>query len=408
MRVAPSFSRVSPHPAQALDNTNNLYLAMHNGTGTLTLLTVSGVPGVSMVTAASTPLSIRGWSPPPNALQAGTNVRLDTGDERVLSVAWRSNSLWLAGNEACTPVGDSLARSCLRLIEMATDSPTVRQDMTFGAAGTYYYYPALRSDSSGNVALVFTGSSSNTFADVRVTSRLATDPLNTLQASSEIHAGGGSQTHPSGRMGDYSGAAVDPSDSGTIWVMGEYIKSTGTANWATSIGSLSFAAAPTTFTLSVTKAGTGSGTVISSPAGIDCGTTCSANFPSGQMVTLTASPASGSTFAGWSGACTGTGNCVVTMNSNISVTATFNASPTTFTLSVTKAGTGSGTVLSSPAGINCGTTCSANFSSGQTVTLAAIPAPGSTFAGWSGACTGTGLCRVTMTSNRSVTATFNK
>jgi hypothetical protein len=83
--------------------------------------------------------------------------------------------------------------------------------------------------------------------------------------------------------------------------------------------------------LTVTEAGTGSGTVTSAPTGINCPTTCSVNFASGAQVTLTASPADGSTFAGWSGAgCTGTGTCVVTVIAATAVTATFNsASPVT-------------------------------------------------------------------------------
>ncbi len=76
-------------------------------------------------------------------------------------------------------------------------------------------------------------------------------------------------------------------------------------------------------------------------------------------------------------------------------------------LTVTKAGTGSGTVTSSPAGINCGGTCTASYVSGTSVTLTAATAAGSTFAGWSGACTGTATCTVSMTAARSVTATFN-
>ncbi len=78
-----------------------------------------------------------------------------------------------------------------------------------------------------------------------------------------------------------------------------------------------------------------------------------------------------------------------------------------YALSVTKAGTGSGTVTSSPSGINCGPTCSANYTSGTAVTLTATAAAGSTFTGWTGACTGTGTCTVTMTAARSVTATFD-
>jgi uncharacterized repeat protein (TIGR02543 family) len=76
--------------------------------------------------------------------------------------------------------------------------------------------------------------------------------------------------------------------------------------------------------LTVTKAGSGSGTVTSSPAGIDCGATCSASFPSGTAVTLTAAPDAGSTFTGWGGDCTGTGPCVVTMDQDRTVTATFD------------------------------------------------------------------------------------
>jgi len=79
-----------------------------------------------------------------------------------------------------------------------------------------------------------------------------------------------------------------------------------------------------TYTLTVTKSGTGSGTVTSSPAGISCGSDCSEAYNSGTSVTLTAAAASGSTFASWSGDCSGTGSCVLTMNSIKSVTATFN------------------------------------------------------------------------------------
>src|SRR5437773_5089627 len=101
-----------------------------------------------------------------------------------------------------------------------------------------------------------------------------------------------------------------------------------------------------TFTLTVSKPGSGSGTVTSNPAGISCGATCSASYNSGTSVTLTASPAGGSTFSGWSGGgCSGSGTtCTVTMNAATSVTATFNVQ--TFTLSVRKPGSGSGTVTS--------------------------------------------------------------
>jgi hypothetical protein len=164
------------------------------------------------------------------------------------------------------------------------------------------------------------------------------------------------------------------------------------------------------FALTVAKTGTGSGTVTSAPAGIACGTDCSENYPSGTFVTLTAVPAAGSAFAGWSG----DSDCsdgAVTMNGNKSCTATFQINAQTYTLSVkaiamiTSAGTGSGKVVSNPAGVDCGTTCSAYFTNGTAVTLTPLPATGSVFAGWSGdADCSDGS--VTMNGNRSCTASF--
>jgi hypothetical protein len=79
--------------------------------------------------------------------------------------------------------------------------------------------------------------------------------------------------------------------------------------------------------LSVTKSGTGIGTVTSNPGGINCGSDCREGYNPGTVVTLTATPTLGSAFAGWSGACSGTGQCSVTMNADQTVTATFNPEP---------------------------------------------------------------------------------
>lgn len=82
--------------------------------------------------------------------------------------------------------------------------------------------------------------------------------------------------------------------------------------------------AGSTLSLSISKPGNGSGTVTSAPSGINCGTACSAPFTAGTSVTLTATPAAGSTFTGWSGACSGADtSCSLVMNADNSVTATF-------------------------------------------------------------------------------------
>ncbi len=153
------------------------------------------------------------------------------------------------------------------------------------------------------------------------------------------------------------------------------------------------------FTLTAATAGSGSGSISASPPG--------PSYAAGTVVTLIATPNAGSTFAGWSGACSGTGNCTVTMNANQAVTAAFNLTVTVNpTLTITTSGTGSGTVSSSPTGTSCGSGC-LSFAAGTTVTLTATPNTSSTFAGWSGACSGTGSCTVTMNSSQAVTATFD-
>lgn len=81
---------------------------------------------------------------------------------------------------------------------------------------------------------------------------------------------------------------------------------------------------PPQFTLTVSRTGSGSGTISSMPAGISCGVDCSEPYNTGTMVTLTATPAGGSLFGGWSGSsCTGTGTCAMTVSAALTVNANF-------------------------------------------------------------------------------------
>ncbi len=155
--------------------------------------------------------------------------------------------------------------------------------------------------------------------------------------------------------------------------------------------------------LTVTAPAAGTGTVTSTPSGINCPTTCTATFANNTKVTLTATPASNYFFSGWSGSCSGTGACSLTLTAPATVGAAFKPG---FGLTVALAGAGSGTVTSSPSGINCPTTCSAGFAQNTQVTLTESPGSNYVFAGWSGACTGTSSCSVTLSSSASVTATF--
>jgi hypothetical protein len=158
--------------------------------------------------------------------------------------------------------------------------------------------------------------------------------------------------------------------------------------------------------LTVAKTGNGSGTVTSNPAGISCAPTCSTTFDVGTSVTLTAAPAVGTTFAGWSGSgCAGSGACVVAVNADRSVTATFTLQSRSLT--VTKTGNGVGKVTSLPAGISCPTTCLASFLYGTSLTLTATPSAKAIFSGWTGDCTGTSkTCALSMTATHAATAKF--
>jgi hypothetical protein len=362
---------------------------------------------------------------------------------------------------------------------------------------------------------------------VTQTITFGTPPVVSVGGTGTVSATGGASGNPVALTSQttntctISGTTVTGIAAGTCTIAANQAGSTDFSAATQASQTFSIQAAPTSL-VSVTKEGTGTGTVASAPAGIDCGSTCSANFTQGGSVTLTATAAAGSAFAGWTGACTGTGTCVVNVGtSSASVTATFTALTTfavsisgaqevppngstgfgsgtatinpvantiayafnvtgltgslagahfhgpaarganagvmidiganpfsgtvtyqeadeaailggqwyvnyhtaafpggelrgqldnlggLFTLTVAKSGTGSGTITSAPAGIDCGSDCSEIYASGTPVTLTATPTSPATFGGWSGACTGTGICQVTMSQARNVTATFS-
>ena len=212
----------------------------------------------------------------------------------------------------------------------------------------------------------------------------------TLNGMAASHAHVTSQTTTSS-CGSYTNAASFTSSNG----------GSGSASASTAVDCTT----PSGPTVSVAKTGTGSGTVTSNPAGISCGAACTRVFGNGTPMTLTATPAVGSDFMGWSGAgCAGTAVCTFVLNGATTITATFTLQ--TRHLTVGKKGNGRGTVTSSPGGIGCGSTCSAGFPYGTALTLTAKPTATSVFRGWSGACSGKSKCALSMTVDKAATATF--
>src|SRR5438309_8332800 len=162
---------------------------------------------------------------------------------------------------------------------------------------------------------------------------------------------------------------------------------------------------PTQVNLTITTAGNG----LVRGAGADCRGNCTAPYVSGTQVHLVAVPDSGASFVAWSGACSGTGGCDLTLDADREVSATFASAPLPppdqrrLTVTVT----GSGQVKSSPPGLSCdSSTCSANFTAGASITLTATASSGFTFAGWGGDCSGSGECIVSLSQDGAVSASF--
>jgi DNA-binding beta-propeller fold protein YncE len=155
----------------------------------------------------------------------------------------------------------------------------------------------------------------------------------------------------------------------------------------------------------LTVSETGTGEVTSAPAGIACGATCKAKFPTGEFIVLAAKAAAHNHLVGWKGCDTVTaGSCEVALESDRSVSAEF--APTIRKLAVTPAGTGSGTVTCQ-VGAGSPGPCSPEYQDGTEVTITATATAGSTFAGFSGGGCSASPCTATLSGDTAVTATFN-
>jgi hypothetical protein len=162
---------------------------------------------------------------------------------------------------------------------------------------------------------------------------------------------------------------------------------------------------PVTYALNVAFSGSGSVVATAAGASTSCSATCSNTYPASTSVSLTATPASGFRFTGWTGGgCSTVATCTVSMASALNVTATFAP---VYALNLTMAGQGSVAETSSGATVTCTATCSNAYLANASVTLTATPATGYTLTGWTGGgCSTASTCTVSMASAQNVTATF--
>jgi hypothetical protein len=175
--------------------------------------------------------------------QPSTTVRLDgLGDRLMFRLAYRRfgdghESLVL--NHSVSVSGIAGVR--WYEVRSPNSSPTIYQQGTYSPDSTYRWLGSVAMDQQGNMAMVYSASSSTVRPSIRYTGRLASDPLGQMsQGEATLIAGSGSQTGTASRWGDYADITVDPSDDCTFWMTTEYIQTTGGASWQTRIGSFKF------------------------------------------------------------------------------------------------------------------------------------------------------------------------
>lgn len=241
--ATPNTDRFTIRPAQSLSATATLYMASVDccTANQIHIYRLTGSPADANLTVSELTRSVSSLAVPPDAAQPGTAKLVSTGDNRLLGASWRNGRLWTTATNACNG-----SYACGRFIEYDTSSDTIHQDFNVGASGNFYYYPAVRADAAGNALAVLTHSSASTYPEVVVAARLATDALNTMRGPFLVKAGetfhDNSLCDPapsSCRWGDYLGAALDPNDTSVVWVVGEYARNDGRANWGTWIDCLS-------------------------------------------------------------------------------------------------------------------------------------------------------------------------
>jgi hypothetical protein len=248
--VVPAIS-LSPNPTAYLvenDATTPIFCSV----GSIVVLAISGVPtgqAPAPGNRANTCLAIPNTSVPPSAQQpAGGAATVVTNDDRFLSATIRNGVLWASGNTGCTPTGDTVVRSCMRLEKVTTTSAHMGiSSVDLGANGLYDYFPAVTTDRNSDLFIAYSQSSSTVFPSAVVTSI----PAATTVPDSTLTFQAGTAAYGQTRWGDYSAAAPDPDPaSDSVWVGAEYA---GFADhsWGTAAAKVT-EAAPTAASISPT------------------------------------------------------------------------------------------------------------------------------------------------------------
>lgn len=229
-------------PTHSLSSTSTQWM-ISGGFSNIHLHSITGTPANNnVVFTDAAHISInQNLDSPPTAKQKGASSTIDAGDNRVLEAVWKNNKLWLSASDGCIPSGDSTTRSCLRIIQIDTNSKSILADLNYGTLNEYNYYPAIRPDTSNNLIVVYSSSSENKYIETRAITLVE----NNFTDSILLKIGESSYAVSPFRWGDYLGAAVDPNNPAKIWVAGQYAKTPQSGDpsgggWGTWIAQIGF------------------------------------------------------------------------------------------------------------------------------------------------------------------------
>jgi hypothetical protein len=356
-------------PAQSLTSTNVEWLTYNNahcpsiskcnqGSPAVGVVAITGTPGgANVIGTESDPALIATMTPPAPRQPSGVPVVQAPGiDDTFLSAVWQNGTLWVSGNDGCTPAGDTTLRACMKLVAISTGStPSVVQDFDGSSNGFDLYYPALTLDSSGDLFVAYSESSPGLYPTALGVDSLAASPM---AFENPVVIASGQNSYSGVRWGDYSGAAVDPANPAHVWLTAEYQASATTAsNWGTATGEI--AIQPFIATVSPNAGPVGGGQPV---------TIAGRNFQSGATVSFGSNPAT---------------NVVVV--SSTQITATTPAAPATGPVDV---------IVSQPDGTAFTAPGAYTYAAPPTVT-SAVPNHGSPAGGTSVTVTGTNFMAVT-------------
>jgi Cohesin domain len=254
-------------PTLTYGNPGGVFLINSKNTGNFVSLwkVVPTFPPTAVNWALQSTNNIGAYTIPPDATQPGGCALMATNDSRIpTNAVWRNNRIYAALTEGFNWGSGTVA--AIRYIQINTSSNATEQNVTFGADGLHYFFPAVATDSSDNVVLTFARSNPAEFGNIRFTGRLAAEPVG-FQASALLK--GGNLCITGDRWGDYFAAAVDPADTTKIWIYGAWAADVPGVplpwDWGTWIGQVQFGTpvqCPTVSSISPTSGSVGSNVTI--------------------------------------------------------------------------------------------------------------------------------------------------